>query len=441
MFKFKKKNALIASVLVGSILFTPLATTNVAYADSRPNVYNYGDRIFNIETDTIDPDFQIKGIHYIALWMVELQQLGVSNLIPVIGAFTKERTNLGYQHVIIKFEEDGSYHGESLIFNNKEKGEQRKKDEPKMVNWWINALKNTYLPKNDERYYEYEGKDIYDPRNWHDTKYARRADDNYTLNRNAIENIAEYLKENRPDLVRQNIALNKRDEAKSLEQHKVEVQQSKDNALTQKAQAADAHHNSILKTYNDYKGKDVKSVLNGLGSYNWDMFLNEGATRPNIDVNMLINNVWYLDYVGSNKKFKEFHAIVRFKPVFWAMQDTGEILWENSLIEMSVLYEADENYNNRQYFDHEEFYLEQNRSDGCWFTPNISIMPSKAPDDGGEKKIIMVSHKPGEGDFRTVSASSFSYKFRTGYTGRDFWLMEHDNGKPTDWAYHLTMIQ
>ena len=219
MFKFKKKNTLIASVLAGSILFTPLAGTNVAYADTRTNIYNYGDRMFSIEEDTIS-DFTISGIHYVSLWMVQLQQGGISSFIPVIGAFTKERENLGYQHVIIKFEEDGSYHADTLMFNKKHKGKVREQAMPKMENWWINGLKASYSSKNDERYAEYEGKDYLDPRNWHDTKYTHREDDKYTLAQNAVKYIVRRLKKTRPDVIRENIALNKRDQAKALAQDK-----------------------------------------------------------------------------------------------------------------------------------------------------------------------------------------------------------------------------
>lgn len=443
MFKFKKKNTLIVSVLAGSILFTPMVGTNVAYADTRTNIYNYGDKMFSIEEDTIS-DFTVSGIHYVSLWMVELQEGGVSSFIPVIGAFTKERDNLGYRHVIIKFEEDGSYHADTMRFDKKHRGKQREQAMPNMEKWWINCLKSAYSPKNDERYTEYEGKDCLDPRNWHDTKYTHRVDDNYTLAQNAVKYIVRHLKETRPDVIRENIALNKRDQAKALAQHEAMFQQEKDNKLAKEVQNSNAKHVTMKNAYTSTTGKDAKAVLNGMGNYNWDMFLNEGAARPNIDVNTLINNVWYLDYVGSNDRNAPFHAIVRFKPVFLVMQDTGEILWQNSLIEMSVLWEADDKYNNRHTYDREVFYLEQSRSDGRIFYPNISITPSKTPDNGGEKKIILASHKPGEGDFRTVGASPFSYIFRAGYTGNDFWLMERDgnfNDKLTDWGYHLTKVQ
>lgn len=443
MFKFKKKNALIASVLAGSILFMPLAGTNVAYADTRTNIYNYGDRMFSIEEDTIS-DFTVSGIHYVSLWMVQLQQGGISSFIPVIGAFTKERENLGYKHVIIKFEEDGSYHADNLNFNNKEKGKQREQDMPKMEQWWINALKKAYSPQNDDRYAEYAGKDYLDPRNWHDTSYTHKEDDRYVLSQNAIRYIVAHLKETRPEVIQENIALNKRDQAKALAQHEAMFQKEKDDKLAKLVQDADTNHVTMKNAYTNTMGKDAKSVLNGMGNYNWDMFLNEGAARPNIDANTLINNVWYLDYVGSNDRSNPFHAIVRFKPVFLVMQDTGEILWDYSLIEMSVLWEADAKYNNRHIYDHEVFYLEQSRADGRIFYPNISITPSKTPDNGGEKKIIMASHKPNEGDFRTTGASPYSYIFRAGYTGNDFWLMERDgnfNDKPTDWGYHLTKVQ
>ena len=231
MFSMKfsnKKNMLIASALAGAILFSPMANTNVAYADDRPQIWGglIGDdpHYFKLEPTSIK-HLTVKGIHYISVWAVNLTEGGGSAWIPIIGMSAKDKA--GYVNFIIKFEEDGTYHAEKMYYSKAKKlrNVMAFSDE-KMEQDWISLLKKRYNEKNDKNYSYHQGEDIFNPRNWHYTgkKFQQSITDE------SARSIVEYLQQNHPEIIAENIAANKRDEPAILQQSAANIATNKREA-------------------------------------------------------------------------------------------------------------------------------------------------------------------------------------------------------------------
>ena len=406
---------------------------------------------FELEKDEIG-EFTLHGIHYVSVWLTEtVVKETVTDWIPIINVLKDPSTkDYGAYHCIIKFEPDGSYRYEYLFYNEKNIKNLKKSQFDDTRNW-ENTLPKRYDTDNDDtRRISRSEMDVYNPKEWHDISYSHMTEDTYTTVKKAMVNVVDWLKTNRPEIIQQNIALNNRDEATALAQHKSETENSYAADLQKNAVEVAASHPDVLSGYN----KDPKQYLHGLGIYTWDMFLNENVPRPDIDVNTLINNAWYLDYVGPSTGFAgpdgyvrsredNYSKIVRFQPVFLVNSQTAEIAWEYSLLEMTTLYYTNYNYTYHQKYEEENFSLELARWNGK-FNPNVSIVAKDgAPLTAGEKKVYF-NHSPREGDFITRGATPFYYEFKAGKSDNDFWLIEYyegDGGKPTRWYYHLTTIE
>lgn len=176
------------------------------------------------------------------------------------------------------------------------------------------------------------------------------------------------------------------------------------------------YHALLDDSYHAATGHSVQKLLDGLGHYEWSMFLSdEGLPHPDIDVNNLIHNVWYLDYVGTirnqpapdgltRSKRNEFHEYVRFQPISFGKQDTIKSTPPYWLV-MNVLSHIDNEDSQPTNYLNENFTLAWN---------------------------------PAGGDFKTIRPSLYHYKYRKGRGPNDFWIMEYYDGQPTKWAYHLT---
>ena len=356
-------------------------------------------------------------------------------------------------HCLVKFEEDGSYHADYATFDDKKAMEKSSYED--IVKAWEYQLERVYgNPNNDAtRRMTQADMDIFNPKEWHDTEDAHYAGDDYTIiNQGAIVKVIPYLRENHADLIQQTIELNKRDEAAALAQHKAGKQAEANNLLNERVAEAKAHHSQVIKDYKNKTSNDVRTTVNGLGDYTWDMFLDSGAERPNIDINKLIHNVWKLDYVSGNSgtklgpdgyyrsKDNEFHELVRFKPVFFVNDNTSEINWGSSLLEVSVLYHTNAKWNDSQTYKSEFFTMEQSRQDGLKFWGSPSIEGANTPDNGGEKKIYYTPNT--EGNFKTTSSSPMTYHWRAGSSDEEFWLDEYYADRtPTGWTCHMTMVK
>lgn len=436
-----KKNMLIASALAGAILFSPMANTNVAYADDRPQIWGglIGDdpHYFKLEPTSIK-HLTVKGIHYISVWAVNLTEGGGSAWIPIAGMYAKDKA--GYVNFIIKFEEDGTYHAEKMYYSKakKLKNVMAFSDE-KMEQDWISLLNYRYDEKNDNNYLNHQGEDIFNPRNWHYTgkKFQQSITDE------SARSIVEYLQQNHPEIIAEHIAANKRDEATALKQHEVELAQKEQAHLAREAAKQAVVHNQLLEKFRQNRNSQtITNNIKNLGEYSWDMFLDSpDIPHPDIDINHLIHNTWYLDVIGQGQGYGH-NEIVSFKPVFWYVGDT--MLEDSSLLEMNTLseqgYNPDGSYS--QNFDKENFSLELARYDGT-FSPNISFT-SREPENGSEKKIIRMDTVPGEGDYKTVGGSTRTYRFKPGMSNDDFWLIEYEgwneNARATGVSYHLTKM-
>lgn len=452
MFEKKSHKALIAAALIGGLCFTPLVATDVAYAKSnKETIYSDYSRDlgtntwFDFETDSVGT-FDLHGIHYVSFWMTEYYNDG--NPLSIFGAGNH---NFGSYHCIVKFEQDGSYKADSVSFTKKEAKNRSSLD---LTGEWEERLKRLYgNPNNDAtRRITQADMDMFNPKEWHDTADAHFAGDWYTIIHGAIDNAIPYLRKDHADLIQQTIELNKRDEAAALAQHKAGKQAEVNNLLNERVAEANAHHSQVIKDYKNKTSNDVRTTVNGLGDYTWDMFLDSGAERPNIDVNKLIHNVWKLDYVSGNSgsklgpdgmyrsKDSEFHELVRFKPVFFVNDNTSEINWGSSLLEVSVLYHANAKWNDSQTYKSEFFTMEQSRQNGLKFWGSPSIEGANTPDNGGEKKIYYTPNT--EGNFKTTSSSPMTYHWRAGSSDEEFWLDEYYADRtPTGWTCHMTMVK
>ena len=454
MFKKNSHKVLVATALIGGLCFTPLAATDVAYAAKSERITVYSDYSrdfdsvswFELETSSIST-FNLHGIHYVSFWMKQFYNDG--NPLSIFGA---GKHHAWTHHCLVKFEEDGSYHAGYAVFSSKNAMKKSSYDD--IVKAWEEQLNYIYGNPNDDitRSMTQADMDMFNPKEWHDTKEAHLAGDGYTITHGALDNAIPYLRNNYADLIQQTIELNKRDEAAALAQHKAGKQAKANNLLNERVAEANAHHSQVIKDYKNKTSNDVRTTVNGLGDYTWDMFLDSGAERPNIDVNKLIHNVWKLDYVSGNSgtklgpdgyyrsKDNEFHELVRFKPVFFVNNNTSEINWGSSLLEVSVLYHANAKWNDSQTYKSEFFTMEQSRQDGLKFWGSPSIEGANTPDNGGEKKIYYTPNT--EGNFKTTSSSPMTYHWRAASTDEEFWLDEYYADKtPTGWSCHMTMVK
>lgn len=449
-----KKKTILSIALAGSVLFASMSvppSTAVA-SDNRPLMYYLASQeapgegyYYRLEPNSIS-NFDLEGFHYVSAWVVNIYKNRIGDgLFPGLGGLIYEKCNFGYLNVLIKYRDDGSVISDYIYYQKKPK--DYKEQTAAREDSWRKALINKYSEKNDELAMEHKGEDIFNPNNWHSDRIA--PNDMEFANEKVKSKAAQYIKRNYPDIVSNNIAMNKRDEAKIIMQRQSAYNAKIESERNQQAAIANQMHSQITSEYQKKTNRNVNDVLHGLGNYNWDMFLNSSATSMPVDVNTLIKNVWYMDYVGPNNvdgpdgytrtiNRDGYRSIVYFKPVIWVNKNTSEILWKESLLEVNMLYRA---YNNEkpQSYQYETFILELERGNGQRFSPNISVMPSDTPDKGGEKTIYF-GHEPTEGDFKTVNAAPYYYVYKAGWSSNDFWLMEYysTTDQPTQWGYHFT---
>ena len=448
---------LIIPVLAGCLLTAPLAaTTDVAYAkDNRPVVYSYIDRNNHMNNDLLETNhlssFELKGIHYVSAWTKRVFEDGATDWIPVINMFAFSKSTSGYTNVLIKFNPDGTYYGDFFFYGNKKKfpkewDEQTQERE----DFWVNSLTNQYSRKNDKYYSSYQYKDIFDPKNWHDNgKYPNAAKHLQVM----IKNVAEYIKKNRPDLVEENIKLNQRDEAAVLAERKKKLDEKKAEDIAMYMKKEQNVGKSLAALNQQQNGKPIASYLDGLNTYTWDMFLHQGASHPNVDINDLIHSVWVAEYTGptgveisSGSVFsrgprtdeQKRSLLVRFEPVVFYNKDTNKI--ETSVLEISKLAEHFGTGETKVY-NKETYELELGSYNGNVFTDSISFRDvGEKPDNGGEKRIVLTSGDS-DGHFSTQMGRPTEYEFRAGATKDDFWLDElGDKEKPNGWGYHFMRL-
>jgi len=438
------KKKMVAAALAAAVVMSPMAMPSVASAgDKRPIVWDgylsdNESHMFRLEEKSVR-HFTLKGVHYITGCAVDLIEGGPSNYIPVIGWFSNEHQKNGYLHFIVKFNENGSYKGELMRrdYTTKLKDVLSLPDST-LEKDWSNRLNRKYSPQNDMNYSNHQDEDVFDPKNWHEANPLEQS-----IVDESLKNIVHCLKVDHPDMIAENIAANKRDEAAALEQRKQEVEQKKLSRLQKEAAKQEASHYQLLAKFRqNSNSQTITNNIKNLGEYSWDMFLDSPSIpHPNIDINHLIHNTWYLDVIGQGQGYGH-NEIVSFKPVFWYVGDT--MLEDSSLLEMNTLseqgYNPDGSYS--QTFDNENFSLELARYDGT-FSPNIAFT-SREPENGNEKKIIKMDTTPGEGDYKTVGGSTRTYRFKPGTSNDDFWLIEYEgwneNAHATGVSYHLTKM-
>ena len=126
--------------------------------------------------------------------------------------------------------------------------------------------------------------------------------------------------------------------------------------------------------------------------------------------------------------------------MFFVNDNTSEINWGSSLLEVSVLYHTNAKWNDSQTYKSEFFTMEQSRQDGLKFWGSPSIEGANTPDNGGEKKIYYTPNT--EGNFKTTSSSPMTYHWRAGSSDEEFWLDEYYADRtPTGWTCHMTMVE
>lgn len=449
---------LIIPVLAGCLLAAPLAApTNIVYAkDNRPVIYTefiqgeYEDEL--LEVDHIS-EFTLKGIHYVSAWTKNVYEDGSTDWIPILNLFARSKSVGGYTNILIKFNPDGTYYGSTYFYSSKNKKHFPKEwdiQTDERENAWIQGLTDIYAKKNDKYYSSYRYKDIFDPKNWHATGKYPKADEK---DRAMVKNIAEYIKANRPDLVQENIKLNQRDEAAALAERKAALEAEEAKAVKEHMANVQKVGNSLATLNQQQNGKPIASYLDGLNTYTWDMFLHQGASHPNVDINDLIHSVWVAEYTGptgveisSGSVFsrgprtdeQKRSLLVRFEPVVFYNKDTNKI--ETSVLEISKLAEHFGTGETKVY-NKETYELELGSYNGNVFTDSISFRDvGEKPDNGGEKRIVLTSGDS-DGHFSTQMGRPTEYEFRAGATKDDFWLDElGDKEKPNGWGYHFMRL-
>lgn len=440
---------IIIPILAASFLAAPFAMpTNVAYADNRPVVAygaNPGDEQ-RLETKHISL-FELKGVHYISVWTVSLYDDGATDFIPIINIFAQSKGKLGYKNVLLKIEPDGTFYWVGNRYNEKKR--LTKEDDmqtAKREKEWEEFIPWLYAKERDENWKAYQYKDIFDPKNWHSCKKGKSDMDNPYA-----KNIVKYLRENRPDIIEQCAELNKRDEEAALAPRRAAMEAKKKEDERIKRQKEQEYSKQIASEYQQKTGKTMASYLDGLNDYDWNMFLEENASHPNVDINHLIKNVWSVEFTGPDGvevnngwgpqersvRRDGYHLLARFEPVFFYNEDTGALM-DGSRLEISELYRKDNN-GHAEVYNKETYLAELLPDNGNEFSSTITFRTQGTPDNGGEKRVVITNNG---GGFTTVGGQPTFYYYQKGFNENDFWLMEKTAyGKKTGWGYHFVRVQ
>lgn len=162
-------------------------------------------------------------------------------------------------------------------------------------------------------------------------------------------------------------------------------------------------------------------------TYSWDMFLENADTpRPDMDVNTLIKNVWYVAYFsdsledtydpdGNKHEATPYYAFATFKPVFFVDDTTGETKSDLSLLEMNLFFKGykapDKNGLNYSYWPGVEHYtLELDRNNGLHFSGYPSI-PNEATSQRTGERIVHLNSSTEGPELIVPSPSNYVYNW------------------------------
>lgn len=210
----------IALALVGATVATmPLVAeaaisenTKQVYADKGQNDEIDGPAFWKIETDTIQGDFVLGGVHYIGVWSQDWMKDYFHHAVGVfvLPALIKQEFQ-GYNHYIFKFDSNGGYKYEKMFIKCDKDFD---KDSYDLAQAWETELEGHY----NIRYDNVLNPDIWRPTTSPKSEY---------FNDIAAGEIVKYLKKKHADLVANNVALNARDESAALAEQAKLVPQRK----------------------------------------------------------------------------------------------------------------------------------------------------------------------------------------------------------------------
>lgn len=422
----KSVKKLVAASLIGSACLWPVAVPSDAYAAEyaskhvkevsrivTPNT-DWGETKHKIEKDTIDGNVVCNGIHYVTAWIQVYEKDESLVGIPIISSFATGTNSFDhFELYLIKFEENGEYEVYAVTRKDAKKSDDRTGWKEDMVSFATMKEPNPY--------------------NW--TKPTYQA-----------ERIADYIKNNHPDIVENNIALNKRDEPAAMAAIKAEEERKK---REEEAKAATRFQHE----YNVAAGTANHDVLNAMGKfahapYSWSMFVDEGVTDyPDIDVNELINNVWKVTSYGTEWGFSGY---VTFKPVFFINKQTGELDKGSTSLMMNVIYKKGDKklegdgYEKNVVLDHEWYMAHLSRKDSKEWYSGTTVTESKNPEDAGRGERIVYIDTNTDGSFSTVSIGDLPDRFRIEPDGNGgFYFRAYDYFKDIskNWGRHFTKVQ
>lgn len=214
----KSLKMLVAASLIGSSCLWSVALPSESYAaeyaskhvkkiyqDTTP--YSTKELIkWKLETDTIDGDVVGKGIHYVTAWVQVYERDASLSLVPVVGSLFSGTNSFGhFELYVMKFEDNGDYETFIAVRKDAQKSDDRTGWKEEMV--------------------EFATKDEANPHKWKELQ-----ENSYWV----AEKVADYIKEHHPDIVANNIALNKRDEAAAIAVLEENIRKQQEAAQRQK---------------------------------------------------------------------------------------------------------------------------------------------------------------------------------------------------------------
>ena len=269
--KFKK---IMATLTILSALYVPLVMPNTSYAkDTRPIVIEY-------KTD------EGKNLHRLKENSVQILDINGWHL---ISAQTTHLTDVGFDWFGIAKSSQFRRHGTYFwLFKPIAEGKSQ------FNGWIIKDKENIDAACNDLLgfYSALDTDTVTDP---------SRVKDGCT-DIEIYKSINKYIWEKYPEMCREAIAYNEKHE-----EELVKIREAKE------AEEAKREQDKINKEFSSVYGKAPASYISINEEFSWSDFLINGIT-PEIDVNWLIHNLWYVEYTEYGKKYS---FIARFIPFIW----------------------------------------------------------------------------------------------------------------------------
>ena len=236
--------------------------------------------------------------------------------------------------------------------------------------------------------------------------------------------IGKYMQENYPDMFREALAYNT--------EHAAEIMQ---HSEAKAVAASQGDRSAMADTFAQAYGKSPSSYISTAENFTWADFLNNGV-NPEIDVNWLIHNLWYVESVGDSATKTKF--IARFTPFIW--HNVGDDKRTIKTLELTKIYDS-ENKKCCYYLGEAHAYDgKQATFDSANFIMNMDSNAIPQEDTGDVNTINVVDMDNGSLVTRQVYPSPWTFH-KSSATPESFTMEENSTLWAMKTTYRFTRIK